>query len=298
MYELPGEFRNFLAFEQQPQFNEDLGLDFKKEFVHLSMVDESYQLVGSHLDQNMQDRIIQGEYVDFSRLIPKDKILTADDNRYEMVVKDGKTYWVPVGNQEGTSISNFNRWEQAFCVYSDVYMRAYPHRSSELVQYCHLIHTASQSYTWENVYMYDKDFRLHMARHPTCSWSIILQQAWVVRLKDRLKMNWSGSGNRPSDKKEICKRFNRGECAAGNECRYEHQCSFCFKFGHGVINCRNLQARRKVTYDRYDRYDRDRYDRNDRERVERQFDKYNHHHQNDTLGKHHRQNHDKKAKKE
>ena len=208
MYELPGEFRNFLAFEQQPQFNEDLGLDFKKEFVHSSMVDESYQLVGSHLDQNMQDRIIQGEYVDFSRLIPKDRILTADDNRYEMVVKDGKTYWVPAGNQEGTSISNFNRWEQAFRVYSDVYMRAYPHRSSELVQYCHLIHTASQSYTWKNVYMYDKDFRLHMARHPTCSWSIILQQAWVVRLKDRLKMNWSGSGNRPSDKKEICKRFN------------------------------------------------------------------------------------------
>ena len=83
--------------------------------------------------------------------------MTADDNRYEMIVRDGKTFWVPASSHENTAISNFNRWEQSFRVYSDVYMRAYPHRASELVQYCHLIHTASQSYTWENVYIYDKD---------------------------------------------------------------------------------------------------------------------------------------------
>ena len=180
-HELPGELCDFELSHEKNTYPD---LDIRREFVHSAMVDESYQLVGSHLDQAMQDRIIRGEYVDFARLVPKDRVLTADDNRYEMIVRDGKTFWTPASSIESVSISNFNRWEQAFRVYSDVYMRAYPYRASELVQYSHLIHTASQSYTWENVYMYDKDFRLHLERHPSRSWAIILQQAWAVRLKD------------------------------------------------------------------------------------------------------------------
>ena len=104
-----------------------------------------------------------------------------------MIVQDGKMFWVPVSSNETTDICNYNRWEQAFRVYADVYMRTHPHRSSELIQYSHLIHTASQSYVWENVYMYDKDFRLYLSRHPRHIWSIILQQAWAVRLKDKIR---------------------------------------------------------------------------------------------------------------
>ena len=80
-------------------------------------------------------------------------------------------------------------------------MKAYPHRASELVQYCHLIHTASQSFTWKNVYMYDKDFRLNMAKHTNRSWSIILQQAWAVRLKEKIK--FAGNSTPRSDRKDL-----------------------------------------------------------------------------------------------
>ena len=106
------------------------------------MVDENYQLVASHLDENVQMRIVRVEYVDFSKLVPKDNVMTADDSRFEMIVREGKTYWVPTCSNKGTEISNFNHWEQAFRVYTDVYVRAFPHRASELVQYSHLIHTA------------------------------------------------------------------------------------------------------------------------------------------------------------
>ena len=34
--------------------------------MHSSMVDESYQLVGSHLDETTQMKIVDGEYVDFA----------------------------------------------------------------------------------------------------------------------------------------------------------------------------------------------------------------------------------------
>ena len=82
-------------------------------------------------------------------------------------------------------------------MFSDVYVRAYPNRASELVQYSHLIHTASQSYTWDNVYMYDKDFRLHSARH-----------------KDKIKVggtNFSHGHGGHNSRKDICKHFNRSE---------------------------------------------------------------------------------------
>ena len=61
-----------------------------------AIVDESFIVVGSHLDQTMIDKIQRGEYVDFGCLIPRDRVLIEEDQRLEMVIRDGKTYYVPV----------------------------------------------------------------------------------------------------------------------------------------------------------------------------------------------------------
>ena len=45
--------------------------------------------------------------------------------------------------------------------------------------------------------------------------------------------------------KDFCRRFNRGRCTFGKTCRYEHRCTYCFKFGHGFHNCRKAAADRK-----------------------------------------------------
>ena len=89
---------NNLIKDKVPQYE----IDLSKELVHSAMVDESYHLVGSHLDSVIHDKIVNGEYVDFAYLVPKDRILTAEDHRYEMIVKEGKTYWVPANEHEGT----------------------------------------------------------------------------------------------------------------------------------------------------------------------------------------------------
>ena len=141
-------------------------------------------MVGSHLDQSTKDKIIKGKYVDFGKLLPRDKILAEEENRLELVIKQGKTYWSPVA--DNLTISGYNCWEQVYCIYSDIYTRHHPHRSSELIQYNHIIHSISGTYTWDNVYGYDKEFKLHLSKHPERSWSVILQQAWLMRLKDRL----------------------------------------------------------------------------------------------------------------
>ena len=53
--------------------------DLSRNFVHSAMVDESYHIVGSHVDEMTQEKIINGEYMDFSKLVLRDRILMADE---------------------------------------------------------------------------------------------------------------------------------------------------------------------------------------------------------------------------
>ena len=71
-------------------FGEKYGeLNVRFDLVHSAMVDENYMLVAAHLEESLQGRIIKGEYVDFSRLIPRDRILEEEDETMQMIVKNG-----------------------------------------------------------------------------------------------------------------------------------------------------------------------------------------------------------------
>ena len=97
------------------------------------------------------------------------------------------------------------------------------------------------TFVWDNVYLYDKEFRIHMSHFPGRSWAIILQQAWILRLKDKIKFDSANDFRGTKLKiKEPCRRFNKGKCTNGTNCKYEHHCtvSGCGKFGHGVHICR------------------------------------------------------------
>ena len=119
IHQIQGNDQHIRNNYEMPQYE----LDLSNEFVHSAMVDENYHLVRSHIDSITQEKIIQGDYVDFAKLVPRDRVLTADDHRYEMIVKEGKTYWVPANDKEVTVISSYSRWEQAFRVFSEIYMK-------------------------------------------------------------------------------------------------------------------------------------------------------------------------------
>ena len=205
-------------------------------------VDEEYLVIGGHVDSVLQQRIVEMDYIDFSRLLPKDKISKVEDHRYELVVRGGSTFFAPVSDRDATTISNFSKWEQAFRIYSNILTRAYPGKASDLIQYNHIIYTASLSFAWDNVYHYDKEFRMHISKFPQRSWAIILQQAWSMCLKDKLPEDMKFGQNKNSNKKskEPCRRFNRGNCHFGARCKFDHRCSVkkCGKFGHGAHVCR------------------------------------------------------------
>ena len=88
--------------------------------MHSSEVDERYLVIGVHVDPSIQQKIVNNEYVDFSRLLPKGRF-GSDDNRLELVSKGGATYFVPVAECDNTNIFNFSKWEQAFRVFSNIY---------------------------------------------------------------------------------------------------------------------------------------------------------------------------------
>ena len=62
------------------------------------MVDENYLLLGNHIDAVTKQKIVSGEYIEFSKLLPKDRVLSAEEGgqRMEVMNKDGHMYWVPV----------------------------------------------------------------------------------------------------------------------------------------------------------------------------------------------------------
>ena len=247
MYQIPGNVDTLSNSSESVVDNLDILLSM--------LVDEKYDLVDNHIDDATRCKIRRGDFVDLARLIPKDRVLIQQDNRMIQVNKDGMSYYQPAYESELTTISNYNKWEQAFRVFSTIFVQAHPHKAKELMQYSHIIYTASLTYVWDNVYAYDIDFRLHVSKNPERSWGVILNKAWNMRLSRKLKDFAAGSsgssgasnhhansnsanGNVPGKKK--CWMYNSGQCTYGFGCKYDHKCGVCNKYGHGAHICRKV----------------------------------------------------------
>ena len=53
----------------------------QNDFMHSMMVDEGFLMVAAHVSEVLRRRIEQGEYIDFTRLIPRDRVTHEEDNR-------------------------------------------------------------------------------------------------------------------------------------------------------------------------------------------------------------------------
>ena len=116
-------------------------IDCNNRFVHSAMVDEDYLIVAAHVEDSVVRKIKQGEFVDFAKLLPRDRVQLEQDSRMQLAMLDGHLSCMP--NMETGVISLFAKWEQAFRVYSNIYTTEFPQRAAELIQYNHIIHTAA-----------------------------------------------------------------------------------------------------------------------------------------------------------
>ena len=132
-----------------------------------SKIDSEYLLVGAHVEESVKRKIEQGEYVDFAKLLVRDRLDVQDDHRMVMINNEGNTYWTPYSDRASqNAVSSDQAWELAFRVFSDIYTCKFPHCGTELIQYNHIIYTASLTYLWNNVYKYDKDFQVALSCPP------------------------------------------------------------------------------------------------------------------------------------
>ena len=78
--------------------------------------DDQFFHITCHVDELVKTKIEAGEFIDLEKLLPKDPTRkVVEDNRMELVNRDGSTYFIPASDKE-SKITNVRKWEQAFRV--------------------------------------------------------------------------------------------------------------------------------------------------------------------------------------
>ena len=75
----------------QPRFN---------SYLHSAFVDEQYLAMESHVEDSLRKKIENNEYIDFARLLPRDCISLDEDQRMELINRNGMSFWSPVMDRE------------------------------------------------------------------------------------------------------------------------------------------------------------------------------------------------------
>ena len=101
MQEFPGdrmikEVKNARARVFTSKGKDDVNI-VSRQNLSYSAMDEEYLVIGGHADSALQQKIIDFEYIDFARLILKDRIARIEEYQcFELVVKGNSTFFAPV----------------------------------------------------------------------------------------------------------------------------------------------------------------------------------------------------------
>ena len=231
--------------------------------------DDEFFHVTSQIEASLRVKIERGEFVELERLLPRDRTSLGgrsgdelNKQLYHLITQGTNSYLEPPIPKTG-KINNIRKWDQAFRVHATIYTQANPGRASEIWQYVYVIHTAAASNPWNNVYYYDVNFRELMASKPWHSWGKTYTQGWNMAFNNHslfssgnTSNNYYGSsagsskGNSSgkSWKDECCWKYNKNRCRkSGNECNYDHRCTYCAGWNHGFHNCKKRLGKQKKT---------------------------------------------------
>lgn len=210
------------------------------------LIDMKHFHLTSHVDRKLRESILEGDFtIDFRKLIPQSRSRCKVDQRLQVVNKDGMSYFVPADKDTFKDISGYRQWEIAFRVFMGVYLSKWPDRAGELLEYSHVIQTASLTYPWECVYNYDIAIREIMTGSPGRLWGKICQHTWALELGEPTAKTAGAAGvsntgtvsTNSRGQKKVCWRFNKGRCPFGSNCEFDHRCSVCGGRSHGRHNC-------------------------------------------------------------
>ena len=133
------------------------------------------------LEQNLQDKILQGEYIDFSLLLP-DSLARPQAPDIQLRVDDSIPGSSPVTmvRKRKPVIDSFHKWLDAFTAYALVIVGSHPRRSLELFKYQQIISRAASKFQGTAFLAYDEHFRRQAAKDLRISWDQVDIELWAV----------------------------------------------------------------------------------------------------------------------
>lgn len=131
-------------------------------------------------------------------------------------------------------VNSIEKWTDAFLIFASIYLKRYPNKLQEILQYLSIIREAasrsSPALSWRT---YDEQFRLRQA---SCvqPWGKLNSDLWL-----RVMTSNTSLQDQPTPARGTCFDFNNGFCA-WTSCRYTHACSHCGGTSHGRQTCFKL----------------------------------------------------------
>ena len=133
------------------------------------------------LEQNLQDKILRGEYIDFSLLLP-DSLARPQAPDIQLRVDDSipGSSSVTMVRKRKPVIDSFHKWLDAFTAYALSMVGSHPRRSLELFKYQQIISRAASKFQGTAFLAYDGHFRRQAANDLRISWDQVDIELWTV----------------------------------------------------------------------------------------------------------------------
>ena len=206
------------------------------------------------LDKALEDKILRGEYVDFSLLLPETLYQTqthALQLRYEDSPPGSLGSPLTVVKRR-KPVDSFQKWLDAFMAYMLVIVTAYHNRAVELTEYQQIISVALTKFKGLAWYTYDEHFRRRAVRDLTIAWDRIDIVLWTVTFTGTAKPHCSicsslchqsddcphqEPSKKPRRPAHVCFDFNKPSGCQRRTCHFPHNCRRCGSSSHALFNC-------------------------------------------------------------
>ena len=212
--------------------------------------------LGQDIPPVIKDKIIKGEYVDFSALIDRGGVVhDVTEGRALSLNSAGQVIMKEVKSAQ--KINSVHTWTSAFLVFSAIYLRSHPGRTQEILKYGHTIRTAASRFGGLGWREYDIQFRMRMQVHPDRSWATMDSELWAfyvvvpaspaafsVTNQSNTRGGMGHSSGPPTSSMggggstQKCFDFNKPSGCNRQQCKFGHKCMFCNRSNHGASNCR------------------------------------------------------------
>ena len=206
------------------------------------------------VDRNLEDKILWGEYIDFTLLLP-DSLTRPQVPEIQLRLDDsvpGSSSPLTMVRKRKPVIDTFHKWLDAYTAYMLVIVAAYPRRSLELLKYLQTISSAATKFKGLAWRTYDEQFCRRAAYDLNISWDQVDLELWTVTFSGLAKPHClicsspyhsqsdcpSADPSRQQPKTgPVCFRFNRSSGCTSSSCPFPHICRRCRSSSHSIVSC-------------------------------------------------------------